>query len=166
MSEGSSIENAWHIHAQIVDWTGKVDAKAAFAMTVELALFAGLISLTSEDKLLGTFRGPVVLVLFLMAAGLLIAGIVCSALVVVPMLNSKDARHMWDQHIIYFGHLRHWNEIDLVEKLKTADIMPMLARQLVIMSKYAWIKHLRLQWSIGLGLASGLLTIITLLLNV
>ena len=52
--------------------------------------------------------------------------------------------------MIYFGHLRHWKPADLAKQLKAKQAYEeQLAAQLVAMSKIAWKKHARLQWSVG-----------------
>jgi hypothetical protein len=34
-------ETAWRIHGGLLDWTGKIDSKASFVLTVEAAALAG-----------------------------------------------------------------------------------------------------------------------------
>ena len=84
------------------------------------------------------------LVLLLVAAGL-------AAVVVIPRLRtskvSVEARH----NFIYFGHARLWEPADLEQALKERPLLPQLSRQIVIMARIAWTKHVRVQWSFSLA---------------
>ena len=46
--EEHAIQNAWHIHAQLADWTGKVDLKARFGLSFVSAVIAGLLAVYGD----------------------------------------------------------------------------------------------------------------------
>lgn len=143
----NAVETAWKIHQAQGDWTNRVDAKAAFAFTIESAALATAVTLTSGDNLFSTLTNPCALVLFLLGIGLLILGAVLAALVVIPRLREKDSADEASDNFIYFGHARSWEENQLNAALLTHDILPQLSRQIVVMAKIAWVKHQRVKWS-------------------
>ncbi|MFD6548016.1 hypothetical protein, partial [Bacillus cereus] len=51
------IETAWKIHAALVDWTGKVDTKASFALTIESALLGGVVALSGDGRVFHDLAG-------------------------------------------------------------------------------------------------------------
>jgi hypothetical protein len=68
----------------------------------------------------------------------------------MPQLNRREAKRDWRKGMIYFGHLRHWSPADLAKQLTRKQVYEeQLAAQLVAMSRIAWKKHARLQWSVG-----------------
>jgi Family of unknown function (DUF5706) len=86
-------------------------------------------------------------------------GIAMAGLVVFPYLDRRKARIHWRSGVIYFGHLRRWQPSELADylfALSTRTQLDILSRQLITTSKIAWIKHVRLQWSMP-GAALGTL---------
>jgi Pycsar effector protein len=159
-----AVENAWRIHAALVDWTGKVDTKASFALAIEAAAVAAVITLTDKDRQLSHLEDGWQLGLFSAGVVLLVIGILLSVAVVIPQLRTRRAADEWPSGYIYFGHLRHWSPTALTDRLKGGDTLDVLARQLVAMSHIAWRKHRYLQLSLlssvlgaGLILLAGLL---------
>jgi hypothetical protein len=141
---------AWKVHSAITDWTAKVDAKASISLALESAIFGFVITLSSTGRVLDNLQGSRLL---LFRGGLLAlgAGIVLAALVVMPRLGRATAKRVWHENLIYFGHLRHWDPVQLSKRLTRLDEeaeVEMLARQLVSTSKIAWFKHVCLQASI------------------
>jgi hypothetical protein len=151
------IDTAWRIHAANVDWTGKVDSKASFALAIETALMAGVVSLTSDQRRLSDLDGFLVRASFCLGLMALIAALLCVVWVVRPRLRSKSVEAEAPGNFIFFGHAQHWKPTDLAEALPKADMLSMLSRQIVVISKIAWMKHRMLQFSmtfatIGVGL--------------
>jgi hypothetical protein len=50
---------------------------------------------------------------------------------------------------IYFGHVRAWSPEQLTAALRASDPLPVLSRQLVVMSQVAWRKHRCVQGSLA-----------------
>ncbi|MGW0777012.1 Pycsar system effector family protein [Streptomyces sp. NPDC002835] len=150
-------ETAWRIHSVLVDWTGKVDVKAAFALTVESAALASTAALHSGAR---PFGGPSAGSSVLLAAGaaLLGAAVLLAVLAVAPRMNVDRAARHPTPDFIYFGHIRALKPDELVQTLRTADPLPALSRQLVTMSRIAWYKHRCTQASLALA-AAGLVAV-------
>ncbi|WP_264032428.1 Pycsar system effector family protein [Cellulosimicrobium sp. SH8] len=142
-------ENAWRIHEAQMDWTGKVDAKAAFALTVQAALLGAAVVLLPDMNTCVEYVLLGVSVIFVSA------GAVCAALVVAPQLRSKSLASESASNFIYFGHVRLWKPEQLAREMRRTDLTEQLARQVTVMADIAWKKHRRVAWSIWLGLVGG-----------
>jgi hypothetical protein len=152
LSGTDPVDTAWRIHASLSESTGRVDAKASFAVSLESAVLAALIALYRGDVPGGTAAK----VLFWIGALALALSALAAVSVVSPRLGSKDSGN-WRDHFLYFGDLRHWNADDLSRKLRDTSALSSLTRQLVVMSEIAWIKHRRVQQSLVLAvIGSGL----------
>lgn len=152
----SARETAWRIHAALAEWTARADAKASFVLTVESAALIGIGALFNLDGHTHDFTGVVPIVLFWAGIGLLAAGILLAASAVLPATRSKSLPLEWRDNFIYFGHLRHWDPHELAEALRTRDPLPVLTRQLTIMSEIAWKKYARVQRSLVAAIAGAL----------
>jgi hypothetical protein len=146
----AAIEAAWRIHDAQADWTGKVDSKAAFALTVHSALLAVAVVLFAR------LEGWLQFALFGVAAALLVIGAILAASVVAPRLRSRGLQQASRTNYVYFGHARHWRPEELTKRLKRDDMLPQLSRQIVVMADIAWGKHVRVGWAIWLGVAGGI----------
>lgn len=167
-TEQRGIDFAWKVHGAQESWTAKVDAKAAILFTVELVLLAALIAAHGHDKLIGQMHnGP-----RLIAETGTVLAFVSSFLAggaVIPRLG-RTSRHKTQRvdHLIYFGHLRHWAPKELQERLHTltsVDELEQLSRQLVEMSKRNWVKHQWLQAAMILALFSVILVAIAVFMS-
>jgi hypothetical protein len=143
-------DTAWRIHAAIVDWTGKVDAKASFALAIESAALAGIVTLTGSGRRLDGLAGWEV-GLFWTGITILLAAVLSSITVVAPRLRSTKLPSEWQNNYVYFGHLMHWDAEDLQKAFEEGDPLPVVTRNIVAMSKIAWSKHRRLQVSLWLA---------------
>lgn len=144
------IDTGWKIHAALVDWTGKVDTKASFALTIEAALLAGVVTLSGDERVFSNLSGWAV-VWYVLGIFLLIAAVLCAAWVVRPRLRKAEVKAESADNFIYFGHLRHLTPEDVQGRLENADLLPVLSKQLVEMSKIAWLKHRLVQLSMSLA---------------
>ncbi|MFF8195580.1 Pycsar system effector family protein [Streptomyces bobili] len=157
-AQATAGETAWRIHAALADWTGKVDAKAVFALTVESAALAltAVLRSSSRSAAGGALPGLSVPALVTVGMGLLTVAVLLAVLAVVPRMGHTQVPRS-GQGFIYFGDLRGLAPDDLAQTLRTTDPLPALSRQLVVMSKIAWRKHRYTQASLVLA-ATGLLT--------
>lgn len=164
MTNPDPIDTGWRIHSALIDWTGKVDSKATFALTLESAILAGVITLSTGGRALSGLTG---LSIAFYWAGIVALGLAVLAAVSVvrPKLRSAHLLKESDKHFIYFGHLNHLEPFQVESRLKHADFLPVLSQQLVQMSKIAWKKHEAVQWSLTLAPAGvallGLSAVVT-----
>lgn len=160
-----AVENAWKLHDAQLDWTAKADAKAAFAFGLDSAALAGIIALIAANHVFFHFQHWWLIALFLLAAALLLAGAVFSALGVAPRLRSRKAKEEASDNHIYFGHVRHWSARDLESSLRSDDLLAQLSRNIVQSGKISWKKHVAVTWSIWFTMASGVLFVAYVLLS-
>ena len=152
MSGTDPLDTAWRIHASLSESTGRVDAKASFAVSLESAVLAALVVLYRGDEP-GNAGAKV---LFWVGGLTLALSALAAVSVVSPRLGSKDSGD-WREHFLYFGDLRHWDAAELSQKLAETSALSSLTRQLVVMSEIAWVKHRRVQQSLVLAvIGSGL----------
>ncbi|MFJ1878937.1 Pycsar system effector family protein [Streptomyces chartreusis] len=152
-----AIETAWHIHAELGNWTAKVDAKASFALTLDSAAIAGIIALSTDNHLLAHLHGWGPRSLLWSGTLLILVSGVFAMLVVVPRLRARRVREEAPSNFIYFGHLMHRQADELTSALENTDILPVLSRQLIAVSKIAWDKHRHIQLSfVAFGLGAAL----------
>lgn len=144
-----------------MEWTGKVDVKAGFILTLNAAAIATGVALSAEGM---PFYGitsswlqvPYGLSLFLFVAAALLA-----AWAVAPALRPGKLQKEAKVDFIYFGHARHWEADDLAEVLENRDPLPVVTRQVVRMAQIAWNKHRRVAWSTWLTGVGVLLMALT-----
>lgn len=150
-ADKDAVEAGWKIHAALVDWTGKVDTKASFTLTIEAAILAGVITLSSADRVFAKLSGWFPVALYVLGIALLVAAVMCAVLVVRPRLRSPNLKAESEYSYIYFGHLRFLDEETVSKHLRETPLLPVLAKQLVEMSKIAWEKHRYVQVSMTLA---------------
>ncbi len=158
-------ETAWRIHAAISDWTRKVDTKASFALGIESAVLAGVVTLAGDGHRLAGLTGRWEILFFWLGVAFLISGVLAAVSVVRPRL--RDENLVWEarDNFIYFGHLQHWEADELAKALAERPALPVLTRQLINMSKIAWRKHQAVQWSMTLAVVGTLLVGIAAAIN-
>ncbi len=154
-----AIEDAWRIHAALVDWTSKVDQKASFVLAIESAAVLGVISLSEresgKDKLLSSLNSILELLAYRIGVVFLVVAVILVAAAVIPQLRRNEVSDESDRNFIFFGHLKSWKQEELTQALRERDVLPVLSRQLIKMSEIAWKKHRRLQrslWLAGAGI--------------
>lgn len=157
----SSTETAWRIHASLADWTGKVDAKAAFALSIESAVLAGTAALSRDGGPLHDVSGAAPTGLLWAGTALLALSVLLSVAAVAPRLKGGPPHPGGSAGFVYFGHLRHWDPARLEESIRTGDALPALSRQLVVMSQVAWRKHRLVQASLAAATAGACLLAVT-----
>ena len=166
--EQRGIDFAWRVHSAQETWTAKVDAKAAILFTVELVLLAALIAAYGHGRLIGRMhRGPRLIAELGTALAFISSFLVGGA--VIPRLG-RTVQHKTQRfnHLIYFGHLRHWEPKELqsrLEQLTSADELEQLSRQLVEMGKRNWAKHRWLQGAMVLALFSIVLIAVSIYIS-
>jgi Family of unknown function (DUF5706) len=155
----SPVETAWRIHAALLDWTGKVDNKAAFVLGLESAVLASFVTIGNVRHHL--LRGPIQLQQILLLTGFvhLVSAMVLAIAVVAPRMSHRSSARDWAEDVVYFGHLRLWNPVALCEELATADMLPILSRNLAAMSRILWRKHLLVRVSLLMALLGACLVI-------
>jgi hypothetical protein len=157
-------DTAWRIHASIVDWTGKVDTKASFALAIESAALGGIGALTASGRRLDGLTGWEV-GLFWTGIVVLLIGVLSVITVVAPRLRSTKMPSEWQNNYVYIGHLMHWDPEDLQRAFEEEDPVPVVTRNIVVMSKIAWTKHRRLQVSMWLATIGSALVGLAALIN-
>jgi hypothetical protein len=160
------VDEAWRIHDALAEWTGKVDTKASFALTIESALLAGVVALSHQGSQLNSLHHRDIIVLYDIGVAMLGAGVLAAASVVMPRLTPrKTLAKEASSNYVYFGHLRYWRAADLEVALRHNDVLPVLARALVSMSQHAWTKYLCMQLSLMFSALGAALIVIVLLVN-
>ena len=143
-----AIDTAWRIHDANLDWTGKAETKASFALAIESALLAGVLALTSTGERLAHLAGNWVLFFFWLGLTLIGLSLLGAGVAVFPRLEKANARKLAAQsNFIYFGHVRLLEPGELEAKLRGSEMLPVLSRQLVTTANIAWRKHRSLQFS-------------------
>jgi hypothetical protein len=160
-----AVSTAWHILGVQMDWSGKVDAKASFALAIESAVLAGLLALSQTSHRLIIFEGTAAKASYGLAVGFLIAGAAAAVSVVFPRLWRTRVNPDWRHSYIYFGDLRRWQPADLEKELREGDILDALARQLISMSVVTWGKHIRVGVSLGFASLGAIATLVAFLAN-
>lgn len=150
-SDAEAVDFAWKIHAAISDWTGKVDTKASFALTIETAAIVATVSLTADGRIFADLASMWGKVALWAAVACLVAAAVLAIFVVIPRLRRGALDSEAAINFIYFGHVRHWHGPDLANALITRPLLPVLSTQVVNMSKIAWRKHRLVQISLSLA---------------
>lgn len=159
-------ESAWRIHEALMDWTGKVDAKAAVVLSLESAVVTALAALSAGRTVWTAGRSPTAALVFCywMGVGLVVLSMSISVVVVLPRLDGCTAGRRWRGGYVYFGHLRHWEAADLADALRAGEVLPVLARQLVTVSHICWRKHRLVQVSIVLACGGTVLSTVSCLI--
>lgn len=155
-SDKEALETAWKIHAALVDWTGKVDTKASFSFTLQSAALGVIVALSDEGRMFGVLEGPWQSICYLVACLALIVGAGCSMWVVIPRLRMRHVKKEWPDNFIYFGHVKFWKPEDLKAKIREADMLSVISKQLVGMSRIAWAKHVLVKVAMSFAAIGGL----------
>ncbi|MFC4057374.1 Pycsar system effector family protein [Planomonospora corallina] len=165
MAKYDPVENAWKIHQSLSDWTGKVDSKASFALTAESIVLGAVIGLSGTGRRFSDLHEWWAVVPFWLGVAALAASALLALSVVAPRMRSEHVKAESPRNFIYFGHLQHWQPGELANELTKADPLPVLCRQIVNMSRIAWVKHRRVHQSLytaaggaGLVAAAGILS--------
>ncbi|MGO0578200.1 Pycsar system effector family protein [Ornithinimicrobium panacihumi] len=138
-----------------MEWISKVDSKASFALAIESAALL-FVADASRDGALSEVSGAGGASLYWLGVAALIAGVIFAVAVVTPRMRSTlSVDEIREKHIIHFGHVRHWTADELTAALNDTELLPVISDQIVILAKIAWDKHVRVEWSLGLGLLGG-----------
>jgi hypothetical protein len=162
----NAIAFGWRAHQAQEAWTAKVDVKANIVLALDGAVLVAIVAGHNKDGMLTNLSGWRDLI-HVGAAVLLLCALGLAGLVVRPALGPRRIhRRQHRDHVIYFGHLRHWDPQQLAIKLRTltpTEETDQIAQQLIAMSKRNWWKHRFLQWSLyATAVAALLLAVATL----
>ncbi|MFD8619437.1 MULTISPECIES: Pycsar system effector family protein [unclassified Streptomyces] len=151
-------ESAWRLHGVVTDLTGKADAKAAIVLSLESAVVTALTVQSGAWLPTGTGLGAAVLAsCYWAGVGLLIVSAAACVLAILPRLDGAGSARRWREDYLFFGHLRHWDPSDLADTLRVHEVLPVLTRQLVDVSRICWRKHRLVQLSIALACGGAVL---------
>ncbi|MFB6788707.1 Pycsar system effector family protein [Streptomyces olivaceus] len=156
------LDTAWRVHSVLVEWTGKADAKATFALTLQSTSLAIVAVLAGSGQVLSSSSRPAATVILIFGTVLLAGGAGLAIAAVSPNLfaRNRGQPHTPGGSFLYFGDLRSWDPGVLETTLRESDPLPPLVRQLVVMSSIAWVKHRRVQWSLSCGATGVILVVI------
>ncbi|SRR6266567_4134202 len=157
----AAIEFAWRVNQEIIDWTGKVDTKAAIILPFESAVLGLVVSLSSKDHVFAHLAGWR-LWLDCGSFTAFIGALFFSAMVVMPQLNRRRIKRRPKQNAMYFGNLRRLDGDELLARMRAAphNQLTMLCQHVQSTSAICWRKHSWLQSSMVLLLiGAGMFTI-------
>lgn len=157
----NGLDVAWKLHETLIDWTGKVDSKAGFALSAEAAVLAAAVGLIAPDRIFADFRSQWITALFYIGCALMLCAVLTAACAVVPRIYSRDSEQQSQVNFIYFGNLRLWEPTELARVMNEQDPLPVLSRQLVNISRIVWIKHRCVQFSLWFAAAGGVALVAT-----
>ncbi|MCC3779369.1 Pycsar system effector family protein [Streptomyces sp. UNOB3_S3] len=160
MAERGAVRDAWQIHTALTDLIGKADAKASFALAIESAALTAIIAMSGPREPFGVQKGFFSVASLRAGVVMICLGALTAVIAVMPRLWASPADRQWPRNHIYFGHLRQWDPHLLARRLAEEDPLPALARQIVIMSRIAWLKHRCVQWSLVLATAGAVLVVL------
>ncbi len=162
----TGIEFGWRVHTAQETWTAKVDGKASIVLAISSGSLFAIFAAHGDGGPLNQGSTLVRLIEIIGIGGALIS-VAASACAVVPLLGPRNV-NLQDRGLIYFGHLRHYDELSLADKLGRLDPnqeRKLLAAQLIQMSRRNWLKHRLLQASVAAGLFGGICLVIAVLVN-
>jgi hypothetical protein len=164
VSQQDPVDTAWRIHGALADWTGKVDTKASFVLTIESALLVTIIALSGTGRRLFDLHDAAAHFYW---AGIvaIVLGVVAVALVVKPRVRRQAMADEWRDNFVFFGHLQSWSPEDLEGALAERPVLPVLTRQLVNMSRIAWRKHLLVEVAMLCGVVGTALVSLAALIR-
>ncbi|UGT53955.1 Pycsar system effector family protein [Nocardia asteroides] len=162
----TAIAFGWRVHQSQEAWTAKVDVKASIVLALTGAVLVAIVAGNNKDGVLTTLTGWRDIVLMLSVVLIFIALTLAGAAVYPILGRVKDhkARHL--DNTIYFGHLRHWDPLQLAAKLHVmspAEEAKQLAVQMKVMSEGNWRKHRCLQGALVAAAAAAILLAIATL---
>lgn len=154
---------AWQVHQAQEAWTSKVDTKGSILLALEGGALFATLSASGKDGALAKLDGWRQAVEISGISALILA-MVAAGLAVFPMLGNVRRQYAQHRtHVVYFGHLRHWEPADLQRRLRDLrpeDQFESLADQLVRAGRMNWAKYRLVQLSLVLALV-GVLAVST-----
>lgn len=141
------LDTAWQLHAAQMEWTGKVDAKAGFILSLDTAAIATGVALSADGMVFQGIADNWTRIPYGFSLLLFIVAALLAAWAVVPALRSGNLKREAELDFIYFGHARLWKADELAEALGERETLPVVTRQVVRMAEIAWNKHRRVVWS-------------------
>lgn len=160
VGHAQAVDTAWRIHTSLADWTSKVDNKAVFALSIESAVLAATAALAGGSRSPFDVSTTPGVWLLRIAMALLAAAALLSIAVVIPRMRGAGVRQDWPDNFTYFGHLRLWEPAALAARLRDADPLTSLSRQIVAMSQIAWRKYALVRLSLLIAAIGAACTVV------
>jgi hypothetical protein len=156
-------EFGWRVHDAQEKWTAKLDSKAGLYLATQTAVLVAVFAAWPDSKPLGRLSGANQAVA-LVGTGVSVLAVLLAGCAVIPMLGffrGHKAKHR--DHLIYFGHLRHWQDhaalSGRLRELTPADELDQLSMQLIAVAKRNWRKHVFLFAAMTTGASGALATL-------
>lgn len=146
-NEHRGVDFGWRVHTAQESWTAKVDAKAAIFFTVEMVLLAAVLAGHGHGKIIDRVHGGWRIFAEVGSALSLVSAVLAGSTVFPFLGRTRVHMRQYSDHLIYFGHLRHWKPTELtvrLARLTASEELEQLGLQLVEMSRINWRKHRRL----------------------
>ncbi|MFI0943882.1 Pycsar system effector family protein [Streptomyces sp. NPDC021020] len=153
-----AVATAWRLHSSLAEWTGRIDAKASFALTIESALLAGVGAASSTGRVFGGLSEWWARAELWVGVVLLALSALAAVLAVLPREGPAHGVPPGPDDYLFYGDLHQWTPQNLAERLGLADPLTALTGQIVTMSAIIWAKHRLVRQSLLLAVAgAGLL---------
>ncbi|MEU5386459.1 Pycsar system effector family protein [Kitasatospora cineracea] len=146
--EQDGIDTAWRVQGATADWLARADTKASFVLTLQSTALAvaGLLAGVNHAAIGAGSAGAKVF------AGIgvlcMVIGVGFATAAIIPNLGKSGEEVGGSQDFTFFGHARNLDPVALETAFRDDDPLPVLARQVVVLSGLAWVKHRRVQWSL------------------
>jgi hypothetical protein len=157
VTQEDATRHAWQLQGTLAESTRTADAKASFALAIESAMLAAVVTLAGSDHGLG-ISGAFARTVLWAGVALLAVSVVLAVLAVLPRHDREGHRrpaHRDD--FVFYGHIRHLTPAELEESLREHDPLPALSRQIVAMSRILWIKQRLVRQSLLVAVGGGAL---------
>lgn len=168
LKHAEAIAFAWRVHGAQESWTAKVDIKASIVLALDGVVLAAVITGHNKGGVFSQLEGWRNIFQGV-AGGLILLGLALAGAVVRPALgSSREHKLVHRNHLIYFGHLRHWkgqpeNFAAHLRAWTPEDETEQLAEQLLNMSQRNWWKHRLLQLALYTSGVAAILLVLTAL---
>ncbi|WP_348788454.1 Pycsar system effector family protein [Leifsonia sp. NPDC080035] len=145
----------YHAHAE---WIARVDTKASILLALQGVGLGVVLTLSGKDGVFASLPHWWDVLAFVAGVLLLLVAIALAVLVIAPRVTAGRPSRRALHDYIYFGHTRWWKPEDLSEALRDSAV-PVLSRQLIILGRIAWKKHLYAMFSTWLFLAAAVVLV-------
>ncbi|GHF97408.1 Pycsar system effector family protein [Streptomyces thermodiastaticus] len=158
VTQEDATRHAWQLQGTLAESTRTADAKASFALAIESAMLAAMVTLAGSEHGLGRISGALARTVLWTGVALLAVSVVLAVLAVLPRHDREGRRRPVHQDdFVFYGHIRHLTAAELEESLRGHDPLPALSRQIVAMSRILWIKQRLVRQSLLIAVGGGVL---------